>query len=216
MNLFRKQYNALCPTGCASGFALTSIKPAGCDLVEREDCIRAIGFYKCDISLPNPVTAANIAPLMTGATPALVFSNPLSDVTLGEPQNVTRQVADCYPSVDVVVSREITFKDRIKVDVTSAGVAAPFSDYAFWQNKKQFAGRLNYVIVMCSGNLYIPRDNGSNIGMAASFTITKNFEKVNERCFEFKAGKIKFLGDPLDFVAPAINLTSVVAVNGLW
>jgi hypothetical protein len=214
MQLIRKMYNALCPTGCASGFALTAIKPAGCDLVEREDCIRAIGFYKCDISLPNPVTIANIGPLITAGT--LVFSNPLADVVLGDPQTISRQLADCTPSVEVVVSREITFKDRIKVDVTAAGVASPFADYAFWQNKKQFAARLNYVIVMCSGNLYIPRDPGSNVGMGASFSITKNFEKVNERCYEFKAGKIKFLGDPLDFTVPAINLSTVVAANGQW
>lgn len=208
--------NTLCPTACASTFSLTSIKPAGCDLVERKDCVRSIGFYKCDTALPNPLTSVNIEPLMTGATPELVFSNPLSEVVFADPVVATRQIADCMPQNEFIVSREMTFKDKISVDVDAAAAPAPFLDYDFWKNKTTNSTRLNVVIAFCSGRLVVPREPGTNIGMASAFSMHINYEKADQICYEFKQGKVNFLGDPIAFDKGDINLNTVTAVSGLW
>lgn len=208
--------NTVCPTACASGFSLTQIKPAGCDLVERKDCVRSIGFYKCDTTLPNPLTAVNIVPLMTGATPELVFSNPLSEVVFADPVTATRQIADCMPQNEFIVSRELTFRDKIAVDFDPANAPTPFADYDFWKNKSQYSSRLNYVIAFCSGRLVVPREPGTNIGMGAAFSAFINYEKADQICYEFKQGRINFLGDPIAFDKGDLNLNDVTEIDGLW
>lgn len=211
--------NTLCPADCATGFDLEPIKPSGCDLVERKDCVRSIGFYKCDTALPNPLTAINLAPLIAPVAPAtasIVFSNPLSEVVFADPVVATRQVADCLPESEYIVSRELTFKDKIAVDVDPAALPTPFQDYAFWKNKVDNTARLNVVIAFCSGRLVVPREPGTNIGMAVTLSGFINYEKADQVCYEFKQMKLKFLGDPIAFDKGDINLNTVEEANGLW
>jgi hypothetical protein len=153
---------------------------------------------------------------MTGETPELVFSNPLSEVVFADPVVATRQIADCMPQNEFIVSREMTFKDKISVDVDAENVAAPFLDYDFWKNKSTNSARLNVVIAFCSGRLVVPREPGTNIGMATAFSIFVNYEKADQVCYEFKQGKINFLGDPIAFDKGDLNLNTVAAVAGLW
>ncbi len=210
--------NTLCPAQCATGFDLEPIKPSGCDLVERKDCVRSVGFYKCDTALPNPLTALNIVPLMApeeGAA-SLVFSNPLSEVVFADPVVATRQVADCMPENEYIVSRDITFKDKIAVDVDPEALPTPFQDYAFWKNKIDNTARMNVVIAFCSGRLVVPRELNSNIGMAVTLSGFINYEKADLVCYEFKQLKLKFLGDPIAFDKGDLNLNEVEEIAGLW
>lgn len=208
--------SGVCPTNCTD-FDNTPILSAQCLKELREWNVKAIGFYKCDVVLPSELTCANLEPLMTGNNPSLVFSGALANVTLSEPTTASRKLDDCTPDIEVIESREITFQDRIKVDINQAGDASPFYDYQFWKNKKEHQARLNYVIVMCDGSLIVPRNKNSLHGMSATFSMFINFEdKTEGGKIEFKQGKIKFLGDPFDFVVPNLNLSDCANLNGLW
>ncbi|MDV7696294.1 hypothetical protein N6B72_05110 [Chryseobacterium soli] len=192
-----------------------------CVQEEREANIRSIGFYKSSTVLPNPLTEAAIkelvAPLDPTATPpGLVFSNELANVTLADPQVAERKLSDSRPPVETIESRELTFQDRIGVNVTEASKVI-FKDYEFWKDKKEHQTILNYVLVMSDGRLIVPRQKNSNAGMPASFNVFLNFEAKNQGgAYEFKQGKLKFLGDPLDFVQPDINLNDIPEIKGKW
>ena len=206
----------LCPNQCAD-FNIVEIKAASCKLVYRKMNIKAIGFYKCNVVLPSPLTCANLEPLMTGANKALVFSNELVNVSVGEPQVETRKLSDCRPEEEEIVEREITFQDRIKVDVDALGNNSPFADYAFWKDKKDHSAQLNFCFVMCDGSLIVPREKNSLNGLSATFSVFLNYEALSKGgAIEFKQGKLKFLGDPLDFIVPDLNLNDCPALAGLW
>lgn len=206
----------LCPAQCAD-FDIVEIKSASCALVYRKTNIKAVGFYKCSVVLPSPLTCANLEPLMTGASKALVFSNELVNVQIGEPTIETRKLSDCRPEMEEIVERDITFQDRIKVDVDSLGAATPFNDYRFWKNKVSHSAQLNFCFVMCNGNLIVPREPHSLNGLSAAFTIHLNYEVLSKGgAIEFKQGKLKFLGDPLDFIIPELNLNDCPILAGLW
>lgn len=196
-------------------------KDSNCQLEEREVNIRSIGFYKSSTVLPNPLTEAAIKELIapldpTTTKPGLVFSNELASVTLGDPQIAERKISDSRPPTEAVESREITFQDKIAVNVTEASKLI-FKDYEFWKDKKEHSTVLNYVIAMSDGRLIVPREKNSNAGMPASFSMFLNFEAKNQGgAYEFKQGKIKFLGDPVDFIQPDINLNDIPEIKGKW
>ena len=53
--------------------------------------------------------------------------------------------------------------------------------------------------------------------MSVTFSMFINFEdKTEGGKIEFKQGKIKFLGDPFDFVVPNLNLSDCANLNVLW
>lgn len=195
-------------------------KEANCVLEEREVNVRSVGFYKASTILPQPLTEAAlkelIAPTDPATKPGLVFSNELANVTFSDPQTAERKLSDSRPPAEVIESREVTFQDRIGVTVNEASTAV-FKDYEFWKDKKEHSTVLNYVFAMSDGRLVVPRQKNSAAGMPATFSVFLNYEaKTQGGAFEFKQGKLKFLGDPLDFVQPDINLNDIPEIAGKW
>lgn len=206
------------PTDCTD-FDLQE-KESNCTLEEREANVRSVGFYKASTVLPQPLTEAAIKELIiptgAGAKPGLVFSNELANVTFSDPQVTERKLSDSRPPAEVIESREVTFQDRIAVTMNEASTTI-FKDYEFWKDKKDHSTVLNYVFAMSDGRLIVPRQNNSAAGMPATFSVFLNYEaKTQGGAFEFKQGKIKFLGDPLDFVQPDINLNDIPEIAGKW
>ena len=207
------------PTDCTD-FDLQE-KESNCELEERDVNIRSIGFYKASTVLPDPLTEAALKELIVPTDPAttkpgLVFSNELANVTLADPQVTERKLSDSRPPAEFVESREITFQDRIAVTITEASKTV-FKDYEFWKDKRDHSTLLNYVLVMSDGRIIVPRQKNSAAGMPATFSVFLNYEaKTQGGAFEFKQGKIKFLGDPLDFVQPNINLNDIPEIKGKW
>lgn len=206
------------PTDCTD-FDLQE-KESNCTLEEREANVRSIGFYKASTVLPQPLTEAAIKELIVpagvGVKPGLVFSNELANVTFSDPQITERKLSDSRPPSEVIESRELTFQDRLAVTLNEASTTI-FKDYEFWKDKKDHSTVLNYVIAMSDGRLVVPRQKNSAAGMPATFSVFLNYEaKTQGGAFEFKQGKIKFLGDPLDFVQPDINLNDIPEIAGKW
>ena len=206
------------PTNCTD-YDLVAIKEEACTQEAREVNIRAVGFYKLSTVLPNPLTEASIIALMAPTAPAtvgMVVSNELVNVTLSDPTIVDRKLSDSRPAQKVIESREISFQDRIKVEVTESS-STIFKDYEFWKDKKEHSTTLGIVLILSDGRIVVPREKNSNAGMAFSFNVFLNYEaQTNGGAIEFKQASITFLGDPLDFVQPDINLNDIPEVAGLW
>ena len=204
---------SLCPAECAD-FTMVEVHQASCEMTYRKINIRSIGFYKCDTALPSPMTAVALAALYTAG--AIVFSNELVNVQVGEPTYEERKLSDCRPAYEELVEREITFEDRIKVEITTP-TPNVFLDYDFWQDKIEHQAQLNYVFVMCNGDLVAPVDE-NGFGLPATFRMNLSYESLSRGgAIEFKAGSLKFLGDPLAMkYKPVINLNTVPELEGKW
>lgn len=210
---------SLCPSDCTD-FTLTTITQGDCKKQERKKALKRLGFYKCDVTIPDNYTCANLLALMkptSPATPALVFSNLLQDVQFAEPTMVTREVADSLPEYEIVASRDLTFKDRIAVDIDAAGAASPYADYSWWKNITDYAGSLNVLFLWDDNTITVPRSNDGLTGLPSTINSFLNFEKVqNGFIVEFKQGKVKFLGDPLQFTKPGVSLSTCPDLAGLY
>lgn len=211
--------SSLCASDCTD-FALTTITNAACKTKERRRNLKRIGFYKCDVTIPDNYTCANLLALMkptSPATPALVFTNELQDVQFAEPTMVTRELSDSRPEYEMVVSRDVDFKDRIAVDLDALGAAAPYTDFSWWKNIQDNSTTLNVCFLFDDDTLEIPRAADGLTGLPNTFRIYRNFEKVqNGFIVELKQGKIKFLGDPLQFNKPGISLSTCPDLAGLF
>ena len=205
---------AICPTACAD-FDLVEVKSAACKIDYRKVNIRCIGFYKCDVKLPTPMTAVALEALVTDG--ALVFSNELVNVTVADPTYEERKLSDSRPAEQEIVERQITFEDRIKVEIPEGATKNLFVDYDFWQNKLDHRNQLNYLFVMANGDLVSPVDD-NGVGLPATFQMHRNFENLTRGgAIEIKAGTLTFQGDPFSMkYKPVINLNTIPALNGKW
>lgn len=198
-----------CPADCADD-ALIPNAPTNCDLQPRKNGIDRIGFFSCGIDLPAPFDCAALEALVAANT--LVFSNPLRNVVVNDPETEDFQLADCLPSIRQVLRRVIEFQDVIAVSVTSPTsptfTVDPFYDYAFWADKKSRSFVLRYLFIMCDGSVRVPRDEQGN-PMQASLDIFLSLERqgtgATSYTMEIKKGRLEFLGDPLDFQTPELD-----------
>jgi len=209
---------SLCNSNCTD-FDLTPILSSFCDIKERKRSLKRLGFYKCDITIPSNYDCAALAALMApeSGTPGLVFSYEIQDAVFAEPTKVTREISDSRPEYEFTASRDLDFKDRIAVDFDAAGVASPYADYTWWKNIKNLRSRLNILFLWSDNTITVPRVEGSLEGLPNVFDIYVNYEKVqNGFIVEYKQAKAKFLGDPLDFNVPGLNLSTCPALAGLY
>jgi hypothetical protein len=187
---------------------------------ERKVWVKRLGFYKCDITIPEPYACADLEALMAPeapGTPGLVFTNELQDAIWAEPTKVTREISDSRPEFEITASRDLDFKDRIAVDFDAQGAASPYADYTWWKNIRNLKTKLNILILWSNNKITVPRVEGSLEGLPNSFDIYLNYEKVqNGFIVEFKQGKARFLGEPLDFSIPGIDLSTCPALAGLY
>lgn len=198
---------AVCPNNCVD-FDLVQILSASCTPKQRNNLVKRLMFYKCNITIPNPTTCNNLAPLVAAGD--VIFTNMLRNGEFGEPTTEDRAISDCLPTQQVITGRAFTAQDTIAVDVDTDGEDAPYFDWEFWKTIKNNSLSLNVGFVMCDGTLIIPREPGSNAGLSATMLVYLNYEKTTSgqivTGIEFKQINIAFRGDPLDFTAPDINL----------
>ncbi|MEG0697577.1 MAG: hypothetical protein RR447_10605, partial [Algoriella sp.] len=201
-------------TACAD-FQLVDVKAVACRIEYRKVNIRCLAFYKCDVKLPQPLTSTALEALVTAG--AIVFSNELVNVTVADPTYEERKLSDSRPAEQEIVERQITFEDRIKVEIPDGASKNLFVDYDFWQDKLEHKSQLNYAFVMNNGDLVAPVDD-YGIGLPATFQMHRNFENLSKGgAIEIKAGTLTFQGDPLAMkYKPIINLNEVAALAGKW
>lgn len=191
----------MCPANCADQ-ELIAMPDAGCEIRTRKRGLFKLGLFACSTALPDPLTCENIEALIDGG--GLVFTSPLVNAEFAAPEYEDLVVADCLPGQQRVISRTLTFQDRIAVDVPEgvSGIPAanPFADLKFWGNKQKIGLSLRYMFLWCDGTIDLAKDELGK-PMAASFQVYRNFERQgtggNSYTLEYKQGTIVFKGDPL-------------------
>lgn len=197
---------------CADCGEITLIdNPLQCINQPRLKTLSKIGFYPCNTTLPSPLTEEGLEALIADKT--IVFSNPLANITPGDPTYQEIAVTDCAPAQRIVVGREITFQDRIGVSFPNGSPIVPINywDYRFWQDKMEKQLSLNYLIQYCDGDVVIPLgQNGQPL--SADMSVFLNWERASTQggpSVEFKSGSIRFGGDPMALTnPPAFNIAA--------
>lgn len=197
---------AYCGIDCATTPLTPS--PEQCILAPRFTGISRIHFYNCSTSLPDPLTAEALQDLYDDGE--IVVTQPLGNITINDPEFQEFQIAACMASQRIVSGREITFQDRIAVTVIEGSPALPnqFYDMDFWADKVQRTLTMNYAIEYCDGNVTLALDANGN-PLSADLQVWLNEEAPSTpggKTIQFKAGSIKFNGDPL-------ALTNIPAYN---
>lgn len=186
------------PCNDACGDLTLIENPIICNFEPRRKTLSQLGFYACSTSFPSPLTPEGIEALLTSGE--IVWSSELSAVTPNDPTTEDVSVSDCRPATRVIVSREITFQDRIAINVEQGSplVPAPYWDYDFWKDKVDKKLSLNYLWRYCDGDVVFA--NGSNgLPLTADLLVFLNWDAVNNGAprVEFKQISLIFNGDPL-------------------
>lgn len=188
-----------CPADCADD-TLTPNAPADCDIDVRKRGIDRIGFFSCGQTLPAPFTCEALAVLVTNHV--LVFSSPLANVEVGDPQFEELVKADCLPADRVVTQRSITFEDRIRIETAATTSPAfaknKFYDYDFWSDKLSKKFTMRYMFIFCDGSVVVPKDENGNY-MEASLDVFLSLPRQGSGgtsyVLEVKSGNLTFKGD---------------------
>lgn len=198
---------AVCPSSCATD--LISNPDGNCILSVRKKTLSRISFLDCSVDIPDPITDENIAALYTDGS--IVLSSELSNVLLTDPTYEDVPISDCRPNLQLLVGREMTFEDRIAIEVTEGSPAAlnKYKDYDFWQDKLDNQTKLNYILHYCDGDSVVARDALGNL-LTARITGYLNWQKPatnGSGNVEFKRISVLFNNDPLAmYNKPEFNL----------
>lgn len=199
-----------CPSDCADD-ALVPNLPVDCEPQIRKIGIDRFGFFSCGIDLPDPMNCAALEALVDQNQ--LVFSSPLRNVVVNDPEFEDFILADCLPADRIVTRRVIDFQDVIAVANTTP--TSPlfsddlFHDRTFWRDKQARKYTLRVLFVMCDGTIEVPRDDNGN-PMQLSLDVFRSLEaqnagSANQYTLEIKKGRLEFKGDPIQLVAPELD-----------
>lgn len=196
-----------CPSSCGD-FTLLGNPEASCTVDIRQKSPSRFFYYPCNVTLPDPITPENIAPLFEDGT--IVASSELANFTVNDPATDDVVISDCRPALPVVSSREIIAEDRIRVELTSGSPATTnmYFDYDFWQDKTEHQFQMNAMIAYCDGDVIIPVDINGN---PLTFTMLAylNWQRPATQggaSIEFKRITMRFQGDPFALhIKPSFN-----------
>lgn len=198
-----------CPTDCGAITILTT--PPLCNLEPRLKTLSQLGFYACNVSLPDPLDAAALETLI--ADGSIVFTQELSNITLNDPTFTEVIIADCQPAKRNVANREITFNDRIAITLSEGSpvVNTPFYDWQFWADKEEKIVSLYTLWKYCDGDVIIVLDKNGN-PITADLKVTINYEAAGAQGGlrpEIKAVSLIYAGDPVNvYNPPSFNIAS--------
>jgi hypothetical protein len=191
---------ALCPTECLDEELIANV--ATCKNEPRERALDRIGFMRCDTDLPQPFTCDAIETLVENGD--LVFSSPLSNVEVQDPEFEELTMADCQAPIKVVTQRIVNFNDRLPIDIeggtgSPASSPNPFFNYEFWDNKLNQQKALRTILTYCDGSVTVPKDKKGNF-MSVNLDAFTSYERTtgnNATTYEFIKATLTYKGDPM-------------------
>lgn len=197
----------ICPADCSNTDLLPNDEQ--CDLNPRLRGIERLGIFTCDTELPSPLTCVGLEALVTDNK--LVFTNPLAQVDVQDPNYAEIVLSDCLPAFEVVTNQIIAARDVIKVDIPADGTVSPATapnpnyNWKFWADKRDKQLSIRYMIIYCNGDVVIPRDTDGNY-LSASLRVSPKYENVGSAqapiMLEYLQLQFNFRGNPLDVSYP--------------
>lgn len=200
-------------TICAAQCANPELVPnptAGCEDLQRFKTISRIHFALCSTELPDPMTCVAIKALYTANV--ITRSSILGNIVVGDVVYEDLLIDECSPPFRRIVSRELTFEDRIAIEYSGGSPDSydNYWDYYFWLDKLNNRSQLRYFIEYCDGDVVIPRDANGNL-LTANLTAEISYQKPTTQgagWVEFKKGSLIFNGDYLRFQVPDFNVNT--------
>lgn len=190
----------VCPANCTD-VDLIPMPDGGCEPKRRKSSIFKIGFFACSTPLPDPLTCDTLETMIDSNL--IVFSSPLVNVEVADPETEDVVISDCLPAVQEVIGRQITFEDHIAIDIPEGASGVPaanlFADIKFWGNKNKYRQTLRQVFLYCDGRVEVPRDDNGD-PLTGTFNVWRQFTRQGtggtSYVLEIKRGAINFKGDP--------------------
>lgn len=206
---------SFCTADCAD-YRLTPMAASDCEPKIRTRNLDKIGFYLCSLTIPEPLDCTTLKPLIDDGS--IVFTSPLRAVTWDAPTFENISISDCIPSTPYFNGRKLTVEDAVAIEVqnSSGAITNPFGDYDFWKGIQNASFNVRTLLKYCDGTLEIPKDSKGNPIML-SLVVYRDYQKQgnddNPLFLELKHLEITFKGDPLPFVAPALDLSTCPDIN---
>lgn len=198
---------ANCPSNCQT--TLLQYPPSACFDDLRFKTLERIGFLLCTATLPSPVTAENLQPLLDDGD--LVFTKPLGNLVWDAPITEDIPFSDCAPARQKIMGRVLNADDKIAVSLTSGSPAVTdlYYDYDWIQDKIDKQALLNPLFVYCDGDVVVSAPGGIPVKM----TILAYIDWIKSgtqggSSTEFKRWTFRFSNDPFAFdtAKPLFNL----------
>lgn len=206
-----------CSAACVGTVSLT--KTNQCDVYQRSEVPVRLILAKCDFDFPTGAyDASALATAIEAAFTAgeLTATPELADLQWADPATTTKQYRGrCRPASTINVSRQLTGKDFIATDVDSAGTASPYEDREFFKNIVKNKGVAIRGYVTCDGKIYLFLNaNGTFMQYSASFWTGFDTD-VDGQSVEFKNYALTFMGDPVDWTTPYLDIVAAGGTAGL-
>lgn len=199
-----------CNSACVGSLTLT--KSDQCNVYQRSEVpVRLIGAL-CNTDFPtgdydDAALATAFAALITAGEVTATYE--LADVAWADPTTATKQYRGrCRPPKVINVSRQLTGKDFNATDVDSAGAAEPYADRLFFENIVKNPAFAIRGYVTCDGKVYLfLNPNGTFMSYNAHF-FTGYDTEIDGQNVEFKNYSITFMGDPVAYTTPYLDIVA--------
>ena len=206
-----------CTSACVGSVSLT--KTDQCHLYQRSEVPVRLIIAKCDVDFP---TGAYDDTALATAFEALITSGDISatpeiaDLQWADPTTTTKQYRGrCRPAETIKTSRALTGRDFMATDVNSSGTATPYADRLFFKNLIQNKAVAIRGYVTCDGKIYLfLNKNGTFMQYSALFWTGYDTD-VDGQSVEFKNYSITFMGDPVDYTTPYLDIVEAGATANL-
>lgn len=206
-----------CNSSCVGMITLPSTDI--CDVYQRSEVPVRLILAKCDFDFPQgqyDSTTLATAFETAIANGDITATPELADLQWADPTSTTKQYkGTCRPPSTINVSRQLTGKDFNAFDVNSTGGAAVYNDRYFFKNiiKNKAVAIRGYVT--CDGKVYLfLNSNGTFMQYSAQYFTGYDTEVDGQRV-EFKNYSITFMGDPVDWTLPYLDIVAAGSISSL-
>jgi len=206
-----------CSTACVGSVVLT--KTDQCDTYQRNEVPVRLILAKCDFDFPTGLYDANaLATAFEAAITSgdIAVTPELADLQWADPTTTTKQYKGiCRPATTINVSRQLTGVDYTATDVNSAGTSSPYEDRLFLQNVVKNKGVAIRGYVTCDGKIYLfLNSNGTFMQYSLNVFTTYNTDVEGQR-IEGKSYTVTFMGDPVNWTTPYLDIVAAGGTSGL-
>lgn len=190
-----------------------------CEVYQRNEVPVRLILGLCDFDFPTGAyDASALATAFEAAITAgqIGVTPELADLQWADPTTTTKQYKGiCRPATTIKVSRQLTGMDFNATDVDSAGALSPYEDRLFFKNivKNKAVAIRGYVT--CDGKVYLfLNPNGTFMQYSVDFWTGFNTDVDGQR-IEFKNYAVTFMGDPVDWTTPYLDIVAAGATSTL-
>jgi len=206
-----------CNTACVG--ELTIAAATQCQIYQRNEVPVRLLVAKCDVDFPegdykDDELADAVAALIASGDIGATFE--LSQFAWQDPTTAEASYrARCRPPQIINTSRVLTARDYSATDVDPAGESSPFWDRTFYQNVLKNKGTSFRGFVTCDGKVYLFKNPNGTFASYSLHAWTGFDTEIDGTSIEFKNLALTFMGDPVNWTTPYLDIVAAGAIGSL-